>query len=229
MSDILLVLIIKPQMHPWLQRNAIEKATDVALTNEGHNVSIHIDRRPITLSQTEQRTPWSKVTLARNRVLQNIQFWDYEYLLWVDADVTDYPCDMPSRFIELNPDGITAPLILIEGSNTFYDFAASIMAGCDHIEPTNRSRLVGRNLQHEYPYWPVEPTERFVDMDCVGTITLVPTDIYLNNSDAYEDHPAFTDHYPICKMARSEGKRVGIDRGTIAYHANLPQYGEAWH
>lgn len=231
MSDILLVLIMKPKLNGFLQRNAIEKATDTLLNNEHHNINILIDRRPIFLPTESLLTPWSKVAKARNRVLTDVLFWEYQYILWIDADVVDYPCDMPSRLIEVNPEGITAPLVLIEDTPgpLFYDFAASIMKGKSSILPADRSRIVGRNLQHAPPYWPEEPKERFVEMDCVGTVTMVPTEVYLNSSDAYEDHPAFTDHWPVCRMARTEGRMVGIDRETIAWHANLPKYGEDWH
>lgn len=230
MSDVLVILIIKPQMNSFLQRNAIEKATDMLLTDENHNLSLHIDRRPIIIPKESMRTPWSKVTRARNRVLSDLQFWDYSHLLWVDADVVDYPCDMASRLIDINPEGVTAPLVLIEDSaNLFYDFAASIIKDKSLIRCHDRSRIVGRNLQHEPPYWPIEPTERFVEMDCVGTITMVNTNIYLNDQESYIDHPAYTDHFNICSMARAEGKKVGIDRECVAWHANLPKYGELWH
>ena len=45
----------------------------------------------------------------------------------------------------------------------------------------------------------------------------------------YEDHPSFTDHYTICAAIRANGGKIIMDRGSAAYHADLPIHGEAWH
>jgi hypothetical protein len=178
-------------------------------------------------------------------MLTRMAIMEWDYLLWVDADVVDYPLDLPTRLIDSNPTGVSAPMVLIEGRKDFYDWAAFVMKGKDTIKPTNRHRVWGRNIQHEPPYWNecdshtedgppeaakpqwYEPKERVVEMDCVGTIVMVPTRIYAHAQ--YEDHPAFTDHHPICKAARDLGLKVTVDRGTVAYHADLPKWGEQWH
>jgi hypothetical protein len=160
-------------------------------------------------------------------MLTKIDVNHYDYLLWIDADIIDFPLDMPSRLIEGNPTGISAPMVLIEGSNTFYDYTAFVIKGQDHIEPRSRNCIHGRNLKPQSPYWINVPTETVVELDCVGTITLVPSWVY--KFARYEDHPAFTDHYPLCKAVRDAGLKVTVDRSLLAYHANLPAYGESWH
>ena len=119
-------------------------------------------------------------------------------------------------------------MVFVEGSNRFYDYTAFIQQGRSHMSPDDGSLIPSRNLNHDAPYWPDAPDSINVPMDCVGTITLVPTWIYLQGA-RYEDHPAFTDHYSICKACRDAGKNVVVCRDLIAQHADLPKYGEQWH
>jgi hypothetical protein len=76
----------------------------------------------------------------------------HEYVLWVDADVVEYPPNLVTLLHQANPEGVTAPTVLIEDSNSedyhsrcrggvcggkaqkerhfqFYDRAAFIVAG----------------------------------------------------------------------------------------------------
>ena len=41
-----------------------------------------------------------------------------EYVLWLDGGVVDYPDDLVARLHTANPDGITAPLVLLDGSDS---------------------------------------------------------------------------------------------------------------
>jgi len=203
-----------------------------------------LDYFPIPGLNTDS-TPWSRVARARNAMLERINLKSYDHLLWIDADVVNYPADMPMRLLEANPDGVSAPMVLIQGSDQFYDWAAFVMQGKSRIMPTSRKRVWGRNLAHQPPYWHLhEPPQvendrsarpawmnlpdRLVEMDCVGTITMVPAWIYLDGV-RYEDHPAFTDHFPICAHCIKMGKRVVVVRDIIAKHADLPKFGESWH
>lgn len=91
-----------------------------------------------------------------------------------------------------------------------------------------------------------------VELDCVGCMYIVPTYIFkcqykkktkeklrqildkhnsphkLDNKVRYEDHPAFTDHYPVCCALIDEGEKIYLDRLSIGYHADLPKYGLTW-
>jgi len=216
-------------------------------SNPDHTFELLIDESPIPKTP-EDYTPWSRVFRARNAVLDRVDFDKYDYLLWLDADVVDYPADLPTTLITGNPDGMSAPLVLIENTDRLYDFAAFIQKDKEHIMPDNRNRIWGRNCQHEPPYWNdcpynkingeapasvrwIKPKDRIVEMSCVGTITNVPTWVY-KQGVRYSDHPAFTDHYPIALAVRQAGKRVTCDQECVAYHANLGigKYpGESWH
>lgn len=43
---------------------------------------------------------------------------DSEYVLWLDGGVVEYPEDLVAKLHAVNPDGITAPLVLLEGSDS---------------------------------------------------------------------------------------------------------------
>ena len=43
---------------------------------------------------------------------------EHEYVIWLDADVVKYPSDLILRLYETNPHGVSAPLVLIESSDT---------------------------------------------------------------------------------------------------------------
>ena len=43
---------------------------------------------------------------------------EHEYVLWLDADVVKYPPDLVLRLYETNPHGVSAPLVVIEDSDT---------------------------------------------------------------------------------------------------------------
>jgi len=227
MKSVLAIIPIKPQMNPQLKWMAMERAYAMVGENPALDMGIFIDARAEP-SQPGDCRVWSKVARVRNKVLGSIDLAKWDYLLWIDADIIEYPPDLPARLIEANPEGMTAPIVLVEESNRFYDWAAFIIAGKDSVRPADRSRIVGRNLQHEPPYWPEEPKEELVEMACVGAVTMVPTWVY-RQGVTYLDHPAFTDHYPIARFVRDCGKRVICHRGVKVAHAELPRYGEAWH
>jgi hypothetical protein len=44
----------------------------------------------------------------------------------------------------------------------------------------------------------------------------------------FEDHPCFTDHFPVCQSHRDYGGKIYMDLGSVSMHANLPLYGIPW-
>lgn len=227
MSRILVIVPAKPQMHAELKRRCMVSALAMLEANR-HEMAFLFDWTS-EAKQPGDATPWSVVARVRNRIVDGLSLDRWDYLLWIDADVIDYPADLPTRLIQSNPEGVSAPMVLIEDSaRLFYDFAGFIIRGRDHVRHDTRMLVRGRNLSHEPPYWPIEPTQDVVEMDCVGCVMMVPAAIY-RAGGRYEDHPLFTDHYPICRKAREMGRRVTVCRSLVTTHANLPKYGEAWH
>lgn len=202
-------------------------------------------------------TPWSRVKRIRNLMINKYDIKSYDYLYIIDSDIIYYPHNFLLRAIGLNPTGITAPLALIENSIVFYDWCGYQKKGATSLNSQYKNSFLDkscqlRNFNLQPPY--VDDPSRLVEIDCVGCTYVVPSSIFsckygdikdeliemfriakVNNHKIaddiiqYEDHPTFTDHYTICAAIRSNGGRILMDRGSPAYHADLPIYGEAWH
>jgi hypothetical protein len=201
-------------------------------------------------------TPWSRVKRIRNVMIEKYPIHNYDYLYIIDSDIIDYPHNFISRAIALNPTGITAPVALIQYSNVFYDWCGYQKKDVTTLNsPYKHSILTKmcpqRNFQLLPPY--VIDDSRLVELDCVGCTYVIPsavfsysyndkkdlidvfnltkvTDHKINQDKVqYEDHPTFTDHYTVCAALRNNGGKIYMDRGSVAYHADLPLYGEEWH
>lgn len=95
------------------------------------------------------------------------------------------------------------------------------------------------------------PNERhLVEIDCCGAMYIMPASIlrrdHVDKTYAelsavmaqyhvapskkvrFEDHPCFTDHFSVCQAHRDNGGKIYMDLGSIAMHANLPEYGIPW-
>lgn len=229
--DVCVCIPINPAMCPELKQAAYDAAIKIPACNPGLNIGLYFDTTKVE-GQPTDRMPWAKVARVRNMMLDRIDVAQWTHLLWIDADVIHYPADLPTRLLRANPSakGVVAPMVLVENSDRFYDWAAFIIEGQSSVDPGMHEYRPGRNLTHEPPYWP-SPRTGVVRMDCVGAVTLVDTDIYLGDGIdvRYSEHPAFTDHYAICEAARMNDLPVLCDTNTVVYHADLPKYGELWH
>jgi hypothetical protein len=231
---VLVTIPAKTSLHPALKQRCMELALAMVPANPGLELGLFFDwtsEQPLPGDQYHG----SKIARIRNRIVEGIDLNRWDFFLWVDADVVQYPPDLPSSLLAFNPTGVSAPMVLVEDMhNRFYDVTAFIIKGRDGVDPGNRALTLGRNLSHAPPYWwppaamPKAGDSVAVPMDCVGTITMVPTALY-RQGVRYVDHPAFTEHYPICKAARDAGLPVTAHVNLIAVHANLPKYGEEWH
>lgn len=202
-------------------------------------------------------TPWSRVKRIRNLMLEKYPINNYDYLYIIDSDMVDYPHNFLTRAIGLNPTGITAPLALIQNSVVFYDWCGYQKKNATSLYGEYKSDILvkaskNRNVLLHPPY--INDSNRLVEIDCVGCTYVVPSDIFSKtygnmqqelletfdiakvtnhkikeNIVQYEDHPSFTDHYTVCAAIRANGGKIIMDRGSAAYHADLPIHGEAWH
>eukprot|EP01047_Picozoa_sp_COSAG01_P049087 COSAG01_NODE_4832_length_4703_cov_16.848610_2_plen_283_part_00 len=141
--------------------------------------------------------------------IRNIVIHDYlkpfhDYVLWLDADVVKYPPNLVERLHATNPDGVTAPLVVIESSDEewyhkqvcgkptcphgtvcgrphcprakmFYDRAAFITSGANI---TNHEAFPGNALPWP-PYlgrgaW----HSRVTECESVGTVYMLPARAY---------------------------------------------------
>lgn len=147
---------------------------------------------------------------ARNALL-NRYLSDHDMVMWIDADLVDYPADIITRLDKANPGGVTAPVVLIEGTRRFYD--------------TYGYRQNGKQVLCDWPYF--NPTGQLVTLDSVGCAYLIPASVYVNQP--YVTMPDQTEHYSIMLAAKKQGLKIACYTDMTIYHANLPLYGENWH
>lgn len=236
MKPTVLVLIpIKPTLNPILADRAAYLARQMLPACPDLELTIVMDGRGCP-SEPGDSTPWSKVTRIRNNLLKSVNLQEHEWVMWVDADLVEYPADLAQWLVHgamtYANNGVCAPTVLIEGRTTFYDWAAFINRGMSHIRPTQRAHIEGRNINCAPPYYDesdVRGGGSHVLMDCVGACYAVHRDIYLSGV-RHQDHPSFTDHFPICEAAYAMGRSVVALPNVEVRHADLSKYaGESWH
>lgn len=212
MSKVLVVIPIHRKLDFRLQCRAMGLAHRMIASTPEHEFGLWLDFRE---ADKREETHCQRVCRVAEDALKAVDLSQWDYVMWADADVIDYPAHICSRFINFNPTGITAPLPLIEGTDRLYDTLGSI-------------DMEGRHLAHDAPYWQVEPTERLVQMKCVGMMLLVPARIFaqVGVPDCGEGKPGWA---AACDYAFMHRLPVYIDRETVALHANLPAHGHEWH
>lgn len=234
----------------------LEHAYNLQQHNPLIDIDLYFENDRVNKEPTDY-TPWSRVKRIRNIMLERTNLDSYDFLYVIDSDVVWYPYNFVSRAIGLNPTGITAPVMLIENSNVFYDWCGYQQKNRTSIDSKYSKYIMDkgcllRNLSLQPPY--IDDSSRLVEVDCVGCTYVTPTSVFKNgygalqqellkvfdlaqvnnhkileNKVQYEDHPTFTDHYTVCAATRSQQGKILMDRGSVAYHADLPIYGEAWH
>ena len=89
--------------------------------NEGFNLHLGLYDKPYQNDMDARKTKKSGrgvLATLRNALLQEYLRPEHEYVLWLDADVVEYPPDLVGQLHGLNPGGVSAPLVLIEDSDT---------------------------------------------------------------------------------------------------------------
>lgn len=214
MSRILIVIPIHRKLAYPLQCRAMGLAHRIIAQTPEYQFGLWLDFREVEPREGEVHR--QRVCRVADETLKAMDLEQWDYVLWVDADVVDYPPTLVSTFLSQNPTGITAPLPLVEGTERLYDTLGSIDAG-------------GKHLVHDFPYWEEAPTfDRFAPMQCVGMMFLCPAYIFSFTGvpDCGEGYPGW---WTACQFAHLKSLPVLMDRETIAYHADLPAHGHEWH
>lgn len=253
---VLIMVAYLETQHEYFLEKMMYHINKVKETNANLDIDFALDNDRINKESTDY-TPWSRVKRIRNLMLNKYNIHNYDYLYIIDSDMVDYPHNFLSRAIGLNPEGITAPMALIQNSVTFYDWCGYQKKGATSLNSPYKYNILElsvpeRNFKLLPPY--VDDHSRLVEIDCVGCTYVVPTKVFsqtygdlknellqvfslagvkdhkiLENKVQYEDHPSFTDHYTICAAVRANGGKIYMDRGSSAYHADLPIFGENSH
>lgn len=199
--------------YDW-RRHAEGLAARLPRANPG--ITFEVALHPTQRTHQAGDGPYAPHARARNALLDAWLQADHTHILWADSDLLDYPADLPTRLLKLNPDGISAPAVTIpepgSGPDRFYDILG-------FLEQGRRARM--RQPWFDQP-GPV------VELDSVGCIYLAPAALYRDGA-RYADIGGRTEHEGIMAAARAQGRRICADLSLRAIHAWLPDFGEAIH
>lgn len=205
MANILVLVPMKPSIPDALKKRAEGLLFGLHVKEKKigkHRLEVHQD----FCRETGDGRPYSAHAAARNTMLDMYLKKTHTHVLWIDADVVEYPTDLATRLHAIDAEGIIAPLPLIENTVRFYDCYG----------------FVGARGQRAERVWP--PYMEMTSMQSVGTCYLAPASLY-HAGARYEPTEGHTEHYSVCRKA----KRVSVARDVVVYHADLPKWGEAWN
>jgi Flp pilus assembly protein TadD len=211
---ILVLVPVKPNLHPLLKERAHALAGRLPGANPGHRLDVVFDESspgdgPVAGLEARVR----HTAPIRQRMIDRHLKPDHEAVLWVDADLVAYPADLPTELLRRNPGGVSAPVVLLDHHpDRFYDVAG-------FVEQGRWARLT--------PPWFDQPGLAF-DLDGVGCLYLVPAEVY-RTGGRHVSVPGYTDHLAVCTHARRLGMPVRAYADLRAYHAFLPDFGEPFH
>ena len=214
-ASVLALIPIKADMHADLKRRALELAGRMPAANPAMDLVTVFDSRVLAKKEGDS-TPWSKVTRVRNTLLDCFKLSAFTHVLWIDADLVEYPADLPTRLLAANPHGVSScPVFIEDREDQFYDTAGFVGLDEKHwcVFAPHHEDAAGREV---------------VEVAGVGCLYSVPVPVYLTGA-RHTDHPTNPDHWTVCQAARKMGRSVTVDMRLRALHANLPKYGEAWH
>ena len=133
---------------------------------------------------------------------------EHSHVMWLDADVCDYPADLPAMLTDVSHSDIVAPAVYHEGHGDMWHDIAGFVEN-------------GKWFKSFPPY--CKQTQDVVFLDSVGAVYIVPADVYRNGGN-HRLYKGYTDHYSVCQDAISQGRRVLCDMRIPTYHADLSKY-----
>jgi len=164
------------ELHPAIERKFQSALKAMQAGNPSLNLTTFIFDKVVPRQEGDDR-PLSKVARVRNMMLDEARVSeDFDYVLWIDSDLTSFPPDVPTELIRVNPDGVTAPMVLIEepaplGTEQFYDTTAFIRYGRSGLAPhgaqftcctsTKVQTLTQKALPDRSPYYEGRNIGRF--------------------------------------------------------------------
>lgn len=156
---------------------------------------------------------------ARNELIEKHLGKHHDFVLWVDVDVVEIPSDFIqqlmgiSKKVGLDPmDTITAPFVLIEATNRYYDVGSFLQNG-RWFSP-NPPYCLGGDI---------------VELTSVGTCYMAPSWIYRAGARFSSSNDREIEHVSTMTRAIELGVRIFAKRSLIISHANLPKWHEDFH
>lgn len=164
----------------------------------------------------EEENFFARLARMRQQMIEDFLRPRHTDVLWIDADVLEYPRDLYTALRRLSS-GVISPLVLIENSSTNYD-TAGMRQSHEH-----RSGM-------EPPYFSGEGP--LYEMESVGGCVLVPAKVHRKlkfRAQADDDQNWVTEWWSVCQGAKEIGYTVRCTTDIVVRHANLPDYGEDFH
>lgn len=213
--NILAAIPVKKSLNEKLRERMIQQADELAKQPDV-TVAIH-ENEPIVEAIAGRSDYVLKRSMnlchARNTLLDKYLKPEHEYVMWIDADIVNYPEDLPHRLLREVEVGICAPMILIEGTERYYDTYT-------HLD------WRGTPARAAAPYF--DDDGDLVAMSCVGGCYLIPAEIHRAMHYTPSGGPGM-EHLTLMRVAKKMGFDIYVSRRVKVYHADLPKWGEAYH
>lgn len=167
--------------------------------------------------QYDHENFFARLARMRQSIIDDFLAEDIDDVLWIDADIVEYPANLYQRLRDVSETGIVSPVVLIEGTEFNYDTASF------------REDLNERSTA--MPPW-FKQLGPIVELLSVGGCVLVPADVHRKQkfyAQDDEDTSWNTEWLSICSYATQNSLPVLCDTRIRVYHAHLPNYGESYH
>jgi hypothetical protein len=214
--NVLILLPMKPNLHQVLKDTARALLKRLPQANPTLTLEMVIDERGV--GDAKIRTLEERV--AHTSVIRQGMIDDYlkpetDFVLWIDADIINYPADLPTKLITRGKGNVAAPFVLFDShGRRFYDIAGFIEKGkWFNLYP---------------PYCQQAPVDHCYELDSVGCVVLFPASIYRAGA-THKVCKGYTDWFGVCQRAKELGFKVYAFDDLLAWHADLNKFGEAYH
>lgn len=151
---------------------------------------------------------FERLAYLRNVIVEKANIVE-DYVFWIDCDVIEFQPDLIQELMRHNV-SVVAPSVYIEATNQFYDTFA--------FRYLNETK---------FQAFGSHPPAGLLEVHSVGTCYLVHSSLY--NQSRVRYHGGDSEQVTFCTEARNVGGRVYVDFSLRIEHANLPNYGVAWH
>ena len=211
-----LVLIpMKPNMPPELRDMCIRNSdrlkgdgTEVVIDSRGKG-----DEGVVTLEERVAHT----VGIRNGMIKDYFDPARHSGVLWLDADIVEYPADIVGRLWRSGGGNVVAPAVYLQGyCRRWYDTMGFVCRG------------KAFRFRRPYARGCCKREDGLLELDGVGCVYLVPSAVYASGA-RHEPRPGFTDHLAVCEHARGMGLKVLCDMSIEVFHAYLTKYGERAH
>jgi hypothetical protein len=180
---------------------------------EGFEIAFDYARYP---KHHDDENFFARLARMRQQMIEDFLRPHHTDVLWIDADVLEWPGDLYTMLRNVSS-GVVAPLVLIEDSPINYD-TAGMRQSFEHRSGMDKPYFTG-----DGPVY---------DMESVGGCVLVPAKVHRGvafEAQDDKDENWVTEWWSVCQGAKKMGYEVKCTTEIIVRHANLPQYGEAYH